>query len=80
MSDPIRDALRVACRTDSFYGTGIAGFDRECEARMAESIAAFLRALPDAALDTVPDVGYMDACACRNAWAAAVERAARGDA
>lgn len=42
-------------------------------------LIAFLRALPDDALDAVPNVGYLDAVACRNAWARAVAEAARHD-
>lgn len=76
MSDAIRDALRVAGEAaHEAYEC-----DEDHRGIAAAAVAAFLRALPDAALDTVPGVGYMDACACRNTWAAAVERAARGDA
>ncbi len=47
-------------------------------ATASAAIAAFLEAIPVEMLDTVPDVGYMDAVACRNAWLAAVRRAAGG--
>lgn len=41
----------------------------------AAIIAAFFENLGPAALDSVPDVGFMDATACRNAWLKMVKEA-----
>lgn len=79
MDDAIKRALEVAaeatCKARN-YGCG--GECSQCRVSSAAAIAAFLEALPNEMLDTVPDVGYMDAVACRNAWLAAVRRAAGG--
>ncbi len=84
--DAIKRALEVAkkrlCMCDGeCFETRHGMMNGPCEADMhatAAAIAAFLEALPNEMLDTVPDVGYMDAVACRNAWLAAVRRAAGG--
>jgi hypothetical protein len=77
MDDAIRKALEVAAQ--GLEGSAAASqWLAEPEELAAAAIAAFLEALPNEMLDTVPDVGYMDAVACRNAWLAAVRRAAGG--
>ncbi len=83
-----RAALEVAAEAVrvSLNRPGVSCPEQVCEMRpcpcsndaAAAAIAAFLEAMPVEMLDTVPDVGYMNAVACRIAWLAAVRRAAGG--
>lgn len=77
MSDPIRDALRVAgeAAREAYE------FDEDHRGIAAAAVAAFLRATPIGLPTAGSPTPYRFASAeQRDAWAAAVERAARGDA
>lgn len=74
MGEAVKKPLRIAAQ--EMEGSAAAGqWLAEPEELAAAAIVAFLENLGPDVLDSMPDVGFMDATACRNAWLKMVQEA-----